>query len=84
MGTASLSAFVQVIGYLIAGTGPFLFGALFGATGSWGLPLTVLFVAGSVTLVMSWPITADRFVDDEVAAGLSDRCPRSTAADTGR
>ena len=65
-GTAALSAFVQVIGYVIAGTGPFLFGALFGATGTWGLPLTVLFAAAVLTLLAGWPATADRFVEDEV------------------
>lgn len=66
--TAALSGFVQAIGYIVAGTGPLLFGALFGATGSWALPLTVLFAALAVTMVAAWPSTADRFVDDELAA----------------
>ena len=66
--TAALSAFVQVIGYVVAGCGPLLFGALFGATGSWGLPLTVLFVALAISIAASWPSTADRYVDDELAA----------------
>ncbi len=66
--TAALSGFVQAIGYVVAGTGPLLFGALFGATGSWTLPLTVLFVALAVTMVAAWPSTADRYVDDELAA----------------
>jgi MFS transporter, CP family, cyanate transporter len=66
--TAALSAFVQAIGYIVAGTGPLLFGVLFGATGSWTLPLAVLFVALAITLVAGWPSTADRYVDDELAA----------------
>lgn len=66
--TAALSGFVQAIGYIVAGCGPLLFGALFGATGSWALPLTVLFVALAITMVAAWPSTADRFVDDELAA----------------
>lgn len=66
--TAALSAFVQAIGYIVAGCGPVLFGALFGATGSWALPITVLFVALVMTLVAGWPATSDRFVDDELAA----------------
>ncbi len=66
--TAALSAFAQAIGYIVAGAGPLLFGALFGATGSWALPLTVLFVALAVTLASAWPATADRYVDDELAA----------------
>ena len=70
-GTAALSAFVQVIGYVIAGTGPFLFGALFGATGTWGLPLTVLFAAAVLTLLAGWPATADRFVEDELREPLA-------------
>ena len=49
--TAALSAFVQAIGYIVAGTGPLLFGALFDATGSWALPMAVLYVALAFTLV---------------------------------
>ena len=66
--TAALSAFVQVIGYVVAGCGPLLFGALFGATGSWALPLTVLFVALAFSVAAAWPSTANRYVDDELAA----------------
>jgi CP family cyanate transporter-like MFS transporter len=69
--TAALSAFVQVIGYVVAGCGPLLFGALFGLTGSWALPLAVLFVALALTLVSAWPSTAHRFVDDELAASAA-------------
>ncbi|MDT4912543.1 MAG: transporter, family, cyanate transporter [Pseudonocardiales bacterium] len=65
--TAALSAFVQAIGYVVAGCGPLLFGALFGATGSWALPMTVLFIALAITLAGAWRSTADRFVDDELA-----------------
>jgi CP family cyanate transporter-like MFS transporter len=65
--TSALSAFVQVIGYVVAGGGPLLFGALFGATGSWALPLTVLFVAVAINLIAGWPATARRYVDDELA-----------------
>ena len=70
--TATLSAFVQAIGYIVAGTGPLLFGALFGATGSWALPLAVLFVALAVTLVAGWPCTEPRFVEDEVRPAAAD------------
>ncbi|HEV7205721.1 MAG TPA: MFS transporter [Jatrophihabitans sp.] len=64
--TASLSAFSQSLGYIIAGSGPLLFGALFGATGSWALPLAVLFGSLVITQVAAWPATAPRFVDDEM------------------
>ena len=66
--TAALSAFVQVIGYVVAGCGPLLFGALYGATNSWALPLTVLFVASASSVLAAWPATAHRYVDDELAA----------------
>lgn len=53
--TALLSGFVQSLGYLIAATGPFAFGALHDLTGSWHLPLLgmavvalVIGVAGTV------------------------------------
>lgn len=65
---ASLSAFSQGVGYVIAGLGPLLFGALYGVTGGWALPLTVLFVALAANLLTAWPATADRYVDDELAA----------------
>jgi CP family cyanate transporter-like MFS transporter len=69
--TAALSAFVQAIGYVVAGSGPLLFGALFDATGSWALPMTVLYVALGFTLASAWRVTADRFVDDELAASAA-------------
>lgn len=65
---AALSAFAQGIGYTIAGLGPLLFGALFAATGTWGPPLAVLFVALAANAGAAWPATAHRFVDDEMAA----------------
>lgn len=66
--TATLSAFVQSIGYLVAGSGPLLVGVLYGATGSWVLPLTLLWVALAVAFVTGWWACAPRQVDDELAA----------------
>jgi CP family cyanate transporter-like MFS transporter len=66
--TATLSAFVQALGYIVAGAGPLLFGALFGLTGSWALPLAVLFAALALTMLAAWPSTENRYVDDELAA----------------
>lgn len=68
---ASLSAFAQGVGYAIAGLGPLLFGALYGATGSWALPLAVLFVALGLNVLTAWPATAPRHVDDELRAVAS-------------
>ncbi len=66
--TAALSAFVQAIGYIVAGTGPLLFGVLYGATGSWTLPLMLLWISLGLSLVTGWWACAPRFVDDELVA----------------
>ncbi len=65
--TGALSAFVQVIGYIVAGTGPLLFGVLYGATGSWVLPLALLWISLALAWVFGWLACAPRFVDDELA-----------------
>jgi CP family cyanate transporter-like MFS transporter len=65
--TAALSAFVQAIGYIVAGTGPLLFGVLYGATGGWGLPLALLFIALAISLTAGWLACRSSFVDDELA-----------------
>ena len=48
---AALSAMAQSLGYLLAAAGPFLFGALHAASGSWTPSLTVL-VASAVGLFL--------------------------------
>jgi MFS transporter, CP family, cyanate transporter len=68
--TGVLSAFVQSIGYIVAGTGPLLFGVLHDAAGGWGLPLVLLFVALAVALVSGWLATGPYYVDDEVGRAV--------------
>jgi MFS transporter, CP family, cyanate transporter len=65
--TAALSAFVQAIGYVVAGAGPLLFGVLYGATNAWTLPLAVLFVALAVAFGAGWLACRPSYVDDELA-----------------
>ncbi|MDT4980647.1 MAG: transporter, family, cyanate transporter [Pseudonocardiales bacterium] len=65
--TAALSAFVQAIGYVVAGTGPLLFGVLYGATGGWTLSLALLFVALAIAFVSGWLASRPAYVDDELA-----------------
>ena len=65
--TAALSAFVQAIGYIVAGTGPLLFGVLYGATRHWTLPLALLFAALALAFAAGWLACRERFVDDELA-----------------
>ena len=65
--TAALSAFSQTIGYVVAGAGPLLFGVLYGATSSWGLPLMLLFVALGISYIAGWLACRPTLVDDELA-----------------
>ncbi|WP_369007796.1 MFS transporter, partial [Modestobacter versicolor] len=51
--TASLSAFVQGAGYLLAATGPLLVGRLYAGTG-WTGPFVVLFAALALQLGCGW------------------------------
>jgi len=64
--TATLSAFVQCIGYVLAGTGPLLVGWLVGRTGGWTGPFICLFAALAVTLVSGLVATRNRSVDAEI------------------
>ena len=49
---AALAAMAQSVGYLVAAIGPLLLGALHGATGGWGVPLTVLAALAAVQAVV--------------------------------
>jgi MFS transporter, CP family, cyanate transporter len=66
--TAALSSFVQAIGYLVAGTGPLLFGVLYGSTQHWALPLVLLFAALVLSYAAGMVASRERFIDDELAA----------------
>jgi MFS transporter, CP family, cyanate transporter len=50
-GAASLSSLAQAVGYLLASAGPLEVGLLHSATGSWNVPLAVLFVLTGILLV---------------------------------
>ena len=51
---ASLSAFAQGIGYLIASTGPLLIGVLHTTTGGWSVPVAVLLGIAILQLITGW------------------------------
>jgi CP family cyanate transporter-like MFS transporter len=59
---ASLSAFAQGIGYLLASTGPLLIGFLHTATGSWTAPVTVLLAVAVLQLITGWLAGRDKTV----------------------
>ena len=66
--TAALSAFVQGIGYLLAGTGPLLVGVLLGITGSWTWPLILLLLAALGSASAGWYAGRPAYVDDQLSA----------------
>lgn len=66
--TASLSAFSQSVGYVLAGTGPLLVGVLHGRSGDWSAPFALLFAGLLVVLVAGWYAAQPRFVEDELPA----------------
>jgi len=64
--TASLSAFVQSVGYILAGSGPILVGALLGVSDSWTWPLTTLFIALGICTAGGLYASRPGYVDDEL------------------
>ena len=64
--TASLSAFAQSVGYVLAGGGPLLVGVLHGSSGGWSGSFVLLFAALAVMVVAGWYAARPRFVEDEV------------------
>jgi MFS transporter, CP family, cyanate transporter len=78
--TATVSAFVQSIGYVFAGTGPLLVGWLVGRSERWTGPFVCLFAALAVTLISGLVATRNRSVDGEI--GFRARHHESTTATT--
>lgn len=65
--TAQLSGFVQPVGYLLAGIGPFAVGAIHAATGGWTLVLALLVASGAGIAFFGLRVARPVFVDDEIA-----------------
>ena len=65
-GTVGLSSFGQSIGYLISIPGPIVVGALYGATGSWHLPLALLLVLLVPQGVAGVFAGRSRYVEDDL------------------
>ncbi len=59
---AALSGMAQSVGYLLAAPGPFLFGFLRDATGSWTAPLAVLFAVTVCLLLVGLGAARDAYV----------------------
>lgn len=59
---SALSSMGQSIGYLLAACGPVVFGAVYGATGSWILPLQLLAAIALAQAIMGLAAGRNRFV----------------------
>jgi CP family cyanate transporter-like MFS transporter len=59
---ASLSAFAQGAGYLVATAGPLVVGFLHAATGSWTIPIVALLAVTGIQLVVGWQAARARTI----------------------
>lgn len=66
-GSASLSGFSQGVGYLLACSGPTLFGILHDGTGSWTPPFAFLTATVAVMLAGAWAICRPRHLEDQLS-----------------
>ncbi|EFV11993.2 hypothetical protein HMPREF9336_03186 [Segniliparus rugosus ATCC BAA-974] len=67
---AALSGFAQGLGYIVAITGPFLFGVLYALTGGWAASFGFLAVMTVVGMAGGWFVCRGGYVEDEIAARL--------------
>jgi MFS transporter, CP family, cyanate transporter len=71
--TVRVSAFVQGIGYVVAGVFSFGVGLLHDATGTWTAPMIVVLATVALAVPAIVILRRGRFVDDEIAPALSRR-----------
>jgi MFS transporter, CP family, cyanate transporter len=77
---ASLSAFAQGAGYLIASTGPLVIGLLHDATGGWTVPGLVLLGVAVLQLITGWLAGRARTVPAAVSRAAAAAATRGTSA----
>lgn len=65
-GTVGLSSFGQSVGYLISIPGPIVVGAIYGATGSWSLPIALMLVLLVPQAVAGVFAGRSRYVEDDL------------------
>lgn len=75
-GTATLSAFTQSTGYLLAALGPFLVGVVHDATGGWTWPLVLLLVLVIPLLPLAAYVSRPVMLEDQLG-GPGRRAPQS-------
>lgn len=64
-GSAALSGFMQGTGYLVACSGPLLFGILREYSGSWAAPFALLAAASTVILLAGWQACRPQQLEDQ-------------------
>jgi MFS transporter, CP family, cyanate transporter len=69
---AALSGMAQSVGYLLAAGGPFLFGVLRDATGSWKVPLALLLTVTVCLLIAGLGAARDAHVGGPTPEGLEE------------
>lgn len=62
--SSAISGMAQSVGYGIAAAGPITFGALYGLTGSWTLPFTVVWAAAVLLFIVGVAVGKPRYVFD--------------------
>jgi MFS transporter, CP family, cyanate transporter len=68
---ASLSAFAQGTGYLLASAGPLLIGLVHTVTGGWTVPVLILLAVGVLQLITGWLAGRARTVTTRVDADVT-------------
>lgn len=66
-GTATLSAFTQSTGYLLAAAGPFAVGVVHGATGGWTLPLVLMLALALPLFPLAAYVARPLAVEDQLS-----------------
>lgn len=62
---ADLSGFAQSIGYLLAASGPVIFGWLYDQTGNWQLPIYVFIVVVAILFGSGWYAAGNKYVEEQ-------------------
>lgn len=81
-GAAALSGFTQGVGYVVASTGPLLFGVLHDATGGWIAPFGFLTAAVALVVIGGWGACKPRMLEDSWGTGDADRASHTESAST--
>ncbi len=71
VGSATLSGFMQGVGYSLSCAGPILFGVLHDVSKGWHLPFAFLSLCVGVMLLGSWQACKERMLEDDVAMKTS-------------